>query len=132
MPSFYGDVAVQDGKIVEVGKFSGAATRVIDAQGLVVSPGFIDNHTHYDAQILWDPLCTSTCWHGVTSIVMGNCGLAMAPVRSKDSDVLLRMLSRIEAVPIDALREGVPPRSDLATTIQERAWSSPIQVVPAG
>ena len=81
MPSFYGDVAVKDGKIVSVGKFSGTATREIDAQGLAVSPGFIDNHTHYDAQVLWDPLCTSTCWHGVTSVVMGNCGLAMAPTK---------------------------------------------------
>ncbi len=107
MPSFHGDVAVLDGKIAEVGKFSGIAKRVIDVQGLAVSPGFIDNHTHYDAQILWDPLCTSTCWHGVTSIVMGNCGLAMSPVKPDDSDTLLRMLSRIEAVPIEALRQGV-------------------------
>ncbi len=79
MPSFQGDVAVQDGKIAEIGKFSDPAKRTIDAQGLAVSPGFIDNHTHYDAQILWDPMCTSSCWHGVTSVVMGNCGLAMAP-----------------------------------------------------
>ena len=107
MPSFHGDVAVKDGKIAGVGKFSGTATREIDAQGLAVSPGFIDNHTHYDAQILWDPLCTSTCYHGVTSVVMGNCGLAMAPTRPEEGDTLLRMLSRIEAVPIDALRNGV-------------------------
>lgn len=107
MPSFHGDVAVQDGKIVEIGKFSGTAAQTIDAQGLAVSPGFIDNHTHYDAQVLWDPLCTSSCWHGVTSIVMGNCGLALAPAKPKDGDTLLRMLSRIEAIPIDALRSGV-------------------------
>lgn len=107
MPSFHGDIAVKDGVIVAIGKFPGMADRVIDAQGLAVSPGFIDNHTHYDAQILWDPLCTSTCWHGVTSIVMGNCGLAMAPSKPEDNDTLLRMLSRIEAVPIDALRNGV-------------------------
>jgi N-acyl-D-aspartate/D-glutamate deacylase len=107
MPAFNGDVAVKDGKIAGVGKFDGTADRVIDADGLAVSPGFIDNHTHYDAQILWDPLCTSTCWHGVTSVVMGNCGLAMAPTRPGEGDTLLRMLSRIEAVPIDALRNGV-------------------------
>ena len=107
MPSFHGNIAVKDGKIVGVGKFSGAADRVIDADGLAVSPGFIDNHTHYDAQVLWDPLCTSTCWHGVTSIVMGNCGLAIAPAKPEDGDTLLRMLSRIEAIPIDALRSGV-------------------------
>ena len=107
MPSFHGDVAVQDGKIVEVGKFAGTAKRTIDAQGLAVSPGFIDNHTHYDAQVLWDPLCTSTCWHGVTSVVMGNCGLAIAPAKPEHGDTLLRMLSRIEAIPIDALRAGI-------------------------
>ena len=107
MPAFSGDVAVKDGKIAGVGRFADTADRVIDADGRAVSPGFIDNHTHYDAQILWDPLCTSTCWHGVTSVVMGNCGLAMAPARPGEGDTLLRMLSRIEAVPIDALRSGV-------------------------
>ncbi len=107
MPSFNGDVAVKDGKIAGIGKFSGSAKREIDAQGLAVSPGFIDNHTHFDAQILWDPMCTSSCYHGVTSVVMGNCGLAIAPTKAGDGDTLLRMLSRIEAIPIDALRSGV-------------------------
>lgn len=124
MPSFHGDVAVQDGAIVEIGKFSGTATRTIDAQGLAVSPGFIDNHTHYDAQVLWDPLCTSSCWHGVTSVVMGNCGLAIAPTKPKDGDTLLRMLSHIEAIPIDALRSGVDFRwetiGEYLQTVQQR------------
>ncbi len=124
MPSFHGDVAVQDGMIVEIGKCSGTAKRTIDAQGLAVSPGFIDNHTHYDAQVLWDPLCTSSCWHGVTSVVMGNCGLAIAPTKPKDGDTLLRMLSRIEAIPIDALRSGVDFRwetiGEYLQTVQQR------------
>jgi N-acyl-D-aspartate/D-glutamate deacylase len=107
MPAFTGDVAVKDGKIAGIGKFTDAADRVIDADGLAVSPGFIDNHTHYDAQVLWDPMFTSSCWHGVTSIVMGNCGLALAPARRNEGDALLRMLSRIEAIPIEALRSGV-------------------------
>lgn len=107
MPGFGGDVAVKDGKIAGIGKFNDTADRIIDAGGLVVSPGFIDNHTHYDAQVLWDPMFTSTCWHGVTSVVMGNCGLALAPAKAKDADTLLRMLSRIEAIPIEALRAGV-------------------------
>jgi N-acyl-D-aspartate/D-glutamate deacylase len=107
MPAFNGDVAVKDGKIAGIGKFAEPADRVIDADGLAVSPGFIDNHTHYDAQILWDPMFTSSCWHGVTSIVMGNCGLALAPARRGGGDALLRMLSRIEAIPIEALRSGV-------------------------
>ena len=107
MPAFNGDVAVKDGKIAGIGKYTDTADRIIDADGLAVSPGFIDNHTHYDAQILWDPMFTSSCWHGVTSVVMGNCGLAIAPARQKDGDTLLRMLSRIEAIPIEALRSGV-------------------------
>ncbi|MEK7213992.1 MAG: amidohydrolase family protein [Chloroflexota bacterium] len=106
-PSFTGDVAVKDGRIVEIGRVSGAASRVIDADGLAVSPGFIDNHTHYDAQITWDPLCTSSCYHGVTTVVMGHCGLALAPARDGDQDVLAQMLSRIEAIPIEALRAGI-------------------------
>jgi len=106
-PSFQGDVAVQDGTIVELGRISGAAARTIDAAGMVVSPGFIDNHTHYDAQITWDPLCTSSCYHGVTSVVMGHCGLALTPARSSDHDALAQMLSRIEAIPIEALRAGI-------------------------
>src|SRR5438128_10639216 len=76
MPSFHGDVAVDDGKIVELGKLSGAAARTIDAEGRVVSPGFIDNHCHYDAQVTWDPLCSYSCDHGATSVVIGNCSLA--------------------------------------------------------
>src|ERR1700730_18094130 len=106
-PSFQGDVAVQDGKIVEVGRVPASAARAIDAAGLAVAPGFIDNHTHYDAQITWDPLCTSSCYHGVTSVVMGHCGLALAPAREADHDALAQMLSRIEAIPIEALRAGV-------------------------
>lgn len=107
MPSFRGDVGVRDGRIVEVGKVDGLAQRTINADGLAVSPGFIDNHTHYDAQVTWDPLCTSSCYHGVTSVMMGHCGLALAPARADDQDALALMLSRIEAIPIDALRAGV-------------------------
>ena len=107
LPAFRGDVAVSGGKIAEVGKVNGSAQRTIDADGLAVAPGFIDNHTHYDAQVTWDPLCTSSCYHGVTSVIMGHCGLALAPARSSDQDTLAQMLSRIEAIPIDALRAGI-------------------------
>ena len=106
-PTFRGDVAVSGGKIAEVGKVNGSAQRTINADGLAVAPGFIDNHTHYDAQVTWDPLCTSSCYHGVTSVIMGHCGLALAPARSSDQDTLAQMLSRIEAIPIDALRAGI-------------------------
>src|SRR5213596_2170134 len=83
MPAFRGDVAVQHGKIVSIGKLRDSAARTIDADGLVVAPGFIDNHCHYDAQVTWDPLCTFSCYHGATSVIIGNCSLALAPVRRR-------------------------------------------------
>src|SRR5260370_518304 len=81
MPAFRGDVAVKDGKIAETGKLSGAAGQTVDVGGQVIAPGFIDNHCHYDAQVTWDPLCTFSCDHGATSVVIGNCSLSLAPVR---------------------------------------------------
>jgi N-acyl-D-aspartate/D-glutamate deacylase len=106
MPSFHGDVAVKDGKIVELGKLSGPARRTINADGLVVAPGFIDNHCHYDAQVTWDPLCTFSCYHGITTVIFGNCSLALAPARPADHYVLAQMLSRIESIPLDTLEKG--------------------------
>lgn len=106
-PSFYGDVAVKDGKIVEVGKLSGDAGRTIDADGLVVSPGFIDNHCHYDAQVLWDPLCSFSCYHGSTTVIFGNCSLGLAPVKPADRERIAGMLSYVEAIPMDVLNAAV-------------------------
>ncbi len=80
--AFTGNVAVQDGTIVAVEDVNGDAARVIEAQGLTLAPGFIDIHTHMDAQLLWDPMATSTCWHGVTTLVLGNCSFAIAPMPS--------------------------------------------------
>ena len=105
-PSFEGSVAVEGGVIQSVGQVSGGAHRVIDAQGLAVAPGFIDNHCHYDAQVTWDPLCTFSCYHGATSVVIGNCSLSLAPVRDEDHYSLAQMLSRVEAIPIESLQEG--------------------------
>jgi N-acyl-D-aspartate/D-glutamate deacylase len=104
MPTFRGDVAVRNGKIVEMGKLRGAATRTIDADGLVVAPGFIDNHCHYDAQVTWDPLCTFSCYHGATTVIIGNCSLAMAPVRPGAEGRMAEFLSYVEAIPMDVLR----------------------------
>jgi N-acyl-D-aspartate/D-glutamate deacylase len=104
MPAFRGDVAVRGGKIVELGKLSGAATRVIDADGLVVAPGFIDNHCHYDAQVTWDPLCSFSCYHGATTVVIGNCSLALAPVRPGRQERVAEFLSYVEAIPMEVLR----------------------------
>src|SRR5918999_6051838 len=104
MPAFRGDVAVSNGKIVAMGKLSGPAERVIDAVRKVVAPGFIDNHCHYDAQVTWDPLCTFSCYHGATSVVIGNCSLALAPVRRGGEERLAEFLSYVEAIPMEVLR----------------------------
>jgi N-acyl-D-amino-acid deacylase len=103
-PSFHADVAVKDGKIVEIGKLSGPAGRTIDAAGLVVAPGFIDNHCHYDAQVTWDPMCSYSCDHGATSVIFGNCSLSLAPVRKGTEERLSEFLSYVEAIPMEVLR----------------------------
>jgi N-acyl-D-aspartate/D-glutamate deacylase len=104
-PSFRGDVGVKDGKIVEIGKLSGPATRTVDAAGLVVAPGFIDNHCHYDAQVTWDPLCSFSCDHGATTVIFGNCSLSLAPVKKsrKEQRRLSEFLSYVEAIPMEVL-----------------------------
>src|SRR2546425_2265066 len=104
MPAFRGDVGVKDGKIVELGKLSGVATKTIDAAGRAVAPGFIDNHCHYDAQVTWDPLCTFSPEHGATSVIFGNCSLSLAPVRKGTEERLAEFLSYVEAIPMEVLR----------------------------
>jgi N-acyl-D-aspartate/D-glutamate deacylase len=106
-PGASGDLAIDGGRIVASGRFDGTAHRDIDVGGLIVAPGFIDVHTHYDAQITWDGLCTPSCWHGVTSVVLGNCGFALAPCRPDARDRLLRMLEHVEGMPYESLRAGV-------------------------
>jgi N-acyl-D-amino-acid deacylase len=106
-PSFHGSVGVREGKIVEVGEASESATRTIDADGLVLAPGFIDIHTHYDAQISWDPLLTCSSWHGVTSVLMGNCGVGVAPCRPHEKEVVSWDLVNVEAMPQEVLLNGV-------------------------
>ncbi len=108
LPSYIADVGIKDGRIVDIGRLNGSARRTIDADGLVVSPGFIDHHTHMDGQILWDPFGTCEPQHGVTSIIMGNCGLALAPVKSGDEDAIVKSFVRVEAIPRIALEKGVP------------------------
>ena len=108
LPSYIADVGIKDGKIAEVGRLKGDAVRTIDADGLVVAPGFIDHHTHMDGQILWDPYGTCEPQHGVTSIIMGNCGLALAPVKPGGEDALIKSFVRVEAIPRIALEKGVP------------------------
>jgi len=107
-PAFHGDVGVVKGKIVELGKLDGPARRTIEADGRAVAPGFVDNHCHYDAQVLWDPLCTYSCHHGATTVIIGNCSLALAPVKAPEREKLAGMLSYVEAIPMDVLQAGVP------------------------
>ena len=104
MPAFRGDVGIKNGKIVEIGKLSGAAQRTMDAAGRAVAPGFIDNHCHYDAQVTWDPLCTFSPEHGATTVIFGNCSLSLAPVRKGSEERLAEFLSYVEAIPMDVLR----------------------------
>src|SRR5271163_1411938 len=88
------DVAIAGGRIAAIGRVREPAKQTIDAEGHVVTPGFIDGHTHMDAQINWDPLGTSSCWHGVTSVIMGNCGFTLAPCKESEKDLVFRSLER--------------------------------------
>lgn len=107
LPSYLADVGVKDGKVAGIGRLKGSAARTIDAGGLVVAPGFIDHHTHLDAQLLWDPYGTSEPQHGVTSVITGNCGLTLAPVKKGGEDALVKSFVRVEAIPRYALEQGV-------------------------
>jgi N-acyl-D-aspartate/D-glutamate deacylase len=106
-PRHTGDVAIDGDRLVQVGGRAGAGRREIAADGLVVSPGFIDPHTHYDAQVCWDPGLTPSCWNGITSAVMGNCGFTLAPCRPQDRDRIMRMLERVEGMSLPALSQGI-------------------------
>ena len=106
-PRFNADVAIDGDRVVEIGRIGGNARRVINAAGLIVSPGFIDPHTHYDAQICWDPLVTCSSWHGVTSVIMGNCGVGLAPCRPGERDVATWNLVHVEAIPYEVLNRGL-------------------------
>jgi N-acyl-D-aspartate/D-glutamate deacylase len=101
------DIGIADGKIAEIGSIGDGAKRVIDAADCVVAPGFIDPHTHYDAQICWDGAVTPSSWHGVTSVVMGNCGVGIAPCRPADREIAMRDLVNVEAIPFEVLNQGI-------------------------
>jgi N-acyl-D-aspartate/D-glutamate deacylase len=102
-----GDVAIKDGRVAAVGQVSAGGREEIDAKGKLVTPGFVDIHTHYDGQATWDPYLTPTSWHGVTTLVMGNCGVGFAPVRPGDHDFLIGLMEGVEDIPGTALHEGI-------------------------
>jgi N-acyl-D-aspartate/D-glutamate deacylase len=107
MPRYRGDVGVVGGRIAAVGRIRESAREVIDADGQVVAPGFVDGHTHMDAQVFWDPLGTCSCWHGVTSVVMGNCGFTLAPCAKSDRHLVVRNLERAEDIASEAMDAGI-------------------------
>lgn len=105
--SYRADVAVDDGRITAIGRFTGKSQQTIDADGHVVCPGFVDGHTHMDAQVFWDPIGSCSCYHGVTSVVMGNCGFTLAPCKQEDADLVFRNLERAEDLSRDAMLQGI-------------------------
>ncbi|HEX2173851.1 MAG TPA: amidohydrolase family protein, partial [Dehalococcoidia bacterium] len=103
-PGVREDVAVKDGKIAARGRLDGSAAKTIDAEGQVVAPGIIDLHTHYDPQLTWEKLGTSSIWHGITTIMMGNCGLTLAPLRPQDREPMLQIFGKVEELSLSSLR----------------------------
>ena len=102
-PRFTGDLGIADGRIQSIGRIDASqGKKVIDADGLIVAPGFVDLHTHYDSQVYWDPYCTISGWHGVTSVVIGNCGFGFAPAKPEDQERAMLTMSRNEAVPLES------------------------------
>lgn len=129
-PRFRGDLGIRDGQITaisRVGLDPKDAEQVIDANGLVVAPGFVDLHTHYDAQIQWDPYCTLSGWHGVTSLVLGNCGFGFAPVAPENRDRVMLSMSRVEAIPFDSMKTGM-----LWDWVTFPEWLDTLERIPKG
>jgi N-acyl-D-aspartate/D-glutamate deacylase len=125
-PSFQGDIAVTDGRIAEIGKVDGPAREIIDARGLIVTPGYVDVHTHYDGQATWDEQLAPSCWHGVTTVVFGNCGVGFAPVRPGGEQALIELMEGVEDIPGTVLAEGIDwsweSFPDYLDTLARRSW----------
>ena len=108
-PRYRGDIGIKDGRIAEIGKLdAGDSANELDASGLIVAPGFIDLHTHYDAQVFWDPHCSISGWHGVTSVAIGNCGFGFAPVRPEQRERAMLTMTRLECIPYASMKAGLP------------------------
>jgi len=108
-PRYKNDIAIKDGRIADIGKIDASrGERVLDAEGHIVAPGFIDVHTHYDAQLYWDPYCTMSGWHGVTTVVIGNCGFGFAPCAEDQRERAMKSMTRVEAIPLASMQEALP------------------------
>jgi N-acyl-D-amino-acid deacylase len=127
LPRYRADVGVKGGRITSIGRIRESAREVLDAEGKVVAPGIIDGHTHMDAQIFWDPLGTCSCWHGVTTVVMGNCGFTLAPCAEKDKAMVIRNLQRAEDISPEAMEAGITWKW---TTFRE--WLEVLDGLPKG
>ena len=109
LPRYQGDIGIKDGKIAKIGRLqSHQGTKTLNAEGHIVAPGFIDLHTHYDAQLFWDPYLTISGWHGITSVVIGNCGFGFAPVPPAEQEQAMLTMTRTEAIPYDSMKAGMP------------------------
>ena len=131
IPRFKADIGIKDGKIAKIGtRAKATADRVIDASDNIVAPGYIDIHTHYDAQILWDPYCTISGWHGVTSVVLGNCGFGFAPIPPHMRDRAMMMMTRNEAIEFETMKEGMEWDKYGWETLRD--WMEHIKRIPKG
>lgn len=131
IPRFRADVGIKNGKVAKIGNVRGAtADREIDAGGNIVAPGYIDIHTHYDAQILWDPYCTISGWHGVTSVVLGNCGFGFAPVPPELRERAMMMMTRNEAISLETMKEGMEWEKNAWITLPD--WLNHLKRIPKG
>ncbi len=106
MPRYRGDVGIRNGRIAALGRVEGSARRVLDATDRIVAPGVVDLHTHYDAQLNWDPYATNSGWNGVTTVMIGMCGFGFAPIRPEDRDRAMLLMSRVEAIPLTSMRSA--------------------------
>ena len=122
MPSYRGDVAVTRGKIAEMGRLSGAAERTIDADGKVIAPGFIDNHCHYDAQVTWDERFSPSSDHGVTTVIMGNCAVGVAPCKPEHRDLLVQVIAGVEDIPEPVMMAGLQWDWETLVSAAEHDW----------
>jgi len=129
VPRYKADIGIKNGKIAKIGRLnSSEATKVVDASGLVVAPGFIDLHTHYDAQLHWDPYCSIGSWHGVTSVTIGNCGFGFAPLHARDADRAMLALSRTEAIPLEPMRVSMKVDWETFPQYMERLSRMPLGI----